>query len=288
VGYVGNNSIHLEQLRAINEEIPGTTPHLDRVPFRQFGRIQTVDASGIGNYHGLSAKLTKRYSQGLTFLSSYTWSKSIDTGSAIRTHDGDTLFPQNSYCLRCERGLSSFHVAHRWVNSILYDVPIGRGRPVEINNGFLNALAGGWQLGSILAWQSGFPLTVVSGRDQSNTGAGFDRPNATGIDPNDIQERTTQRWFNTAAYVLQPFGTFGNVGRNTLIGPGILSWDASLLKDFNITETQRVQFRWEAFNMPNHPNWGNPNANVTSQGYGSIGGTRTNMRQMQLALKYIF
>jgi hypothetical protein len=157
-----------------------------------------------------------------------------------------------------------------------------------VNNGLLNAIVGGWQAGSIIAWQSGFPITVISGRDQSNTGAGNDRPNATGADPNDIAQRSTERWFNTAAHVLQPFGTFGNVGRNTLIGPGIFNWDASLLKDFSFTETHRLQLRWEAFNVPNHPNWSNPNTNVTSPGYGSIGGTRTNMRQMQLALKYIF
>jgi outer membrane receptor protein involved in Fe transport len=288
LGYMGNNSVHLEQLRALNEEIPGTTPHLDRVPFAQFGRIQTVDASGIGNYHGFSAKLTKRYSSGLTFLSSYTWSKAIDTGSAIRTHGGDTLFPQNSYCLRCERALSSFHTAHRWVNSFLWDIPIGRGRPANVENRVLNAIVGGWQVGSIIALQSGFPLTVVSGRDQANTGGGFDRPNATGIDPNDIDHRTNERWFNTAAFVLQPFGSFGNVGRNTLIGPSIFNWDASLLKDFYFNEQHRLQFRWEAFNVPNHPNWSNPNANVSSPGYGTIGGVRTNMRQMQLALKYIF
>lgn len=287
-GYMGNNSVHLEQLRALNEEIPGTTPHLDRVPFAQFGRIQTVDASGIANYHAFSTKLTKRYSSGMTFLSAYTWSKTIDTGSAIRTHGGDTLFPQNSYCLRCERALSSFHTAQRWVNSFLWDMPFGRGRSVNVENPVLNAVVGGWQIGSIITVQSGFPITVVSGRDQSNTGAGFDRPNATGIAPNDIDNRTTQKWFNTAAYVLQPFGTFGNVGRNTLIGPSIFGWDASLLKDFNFNEQHRLQFRWEAFNVPNHPNWSNPNTTVTSSAYGSIGGTRTNMRQMQLALKYIF
>jgi hypothetical protein len=287
-GYMGNNSVHLEQLRALNEEIPGTTPHLQRVPFSQFGRIQTVDASGIGNYHAFSTKLTKRYSRGMTFLSSYTWSKAIDTGSAIRTHDGDTLFPQNSYCLRCERALSSFHTAHRWVNSFLWDIPIGRGRPVGVENGFLNTLVGGWQVGSIITLQTGFPFTITSGRDQSNTGAGFDRPNATGVDPDEIATRTTDRWFNTDAFVLQPFGTHGNVGRNTMIGPSLFNWDASLLKDFNFNERHRLQFRWEAFNVPNHPNWSNPNGNVTSPGFGTIGGTRGNMRQMQLALKYIF
>ncbi len=141
---------------------------------------------------------------------------------------------------------------------------------------------------SILTWQTGFPLTVTYGNDQSNTGAGFDRPNATGISPNDIAQRNTGKYFNTAAFVVQPFGTYGNVGRNTLIGPGIFSMDASILKNFNFTERTYLQFRFEAFNLPNHPNWGNPNTNPFSSGFGSIGGTRTNMRQLQLALKFVF
>jgi hypothetical protein len=288
-GYLGNQSHHLESLRAVNEEIPGTTPHIDRTPYPEFGRIQLVDNGGKGNYHGLSAKLTKRYSAGLTFLLGYTWSKSIDTGSAIRTHDGDTLFPQNSYCRSCERALSSFHTAHRYVGSILYELPVGKGRALDVQNGFLNAVVGGWQLGSILAIQTGFPFTVVSGSDRSNTGAGFDRPNATGQDPNlPGDQRSTARFFNTDAFVLQPFATHGNVGRNTMIGPSIFNWDASAHKNFNFTERHYLQFRAEAFNAANHPNWGNPNGNVQSPGFGVIGGTRTNMRQMQLALKFVF
>lgn len=289
LGYEGNESHHLEQLRAVNEEIPGTTPHSARVPFPEFGRIQLVDNAGNGNYHGFSTKLTKRYSSGLTYLFGYTWSKSIDTGSAIRTHDGDTLFPQNSACLQCDRGLSSFHVGHRIVTSALYDLPIGKGRALGIENPVANAVIGGWQIGSIFSYQTGFPITVSSGKDQANTGGGFDRPNATGVDPVLPRgQQTTEHFFNTAAYVLQPFGTFGNVGRNTLIGPRILSWDFSTHKDFNFTERYRLEFRWEAFNFSNHPNWSNPNTTLTSPGFGTIGGTRTNMRQMQFALKFVF
>jgi hypothetical protein len=288
IGYVGSQLRHLEQLRAVNEAIPAATGSIaSRSPFPEFGRIQLVDNGGTGNYNGLSVKLTKRYSAGLTYLLGYTWSKALDTGSAIRTHDGDTLFPQNSGCRACEYGLSSFNVAHRLTTSLLYDIPVGRGRSVDVG-GVLNAITGGWQVSSILAWQTGFPITVQYGNDQSNTGAGFDRPNATGISPDDVDQRTTARYFNTAAFVLQPFGTYGNVGRNTLIGPTIFSMDGSLLKNFNFTERQYLQFRFEAFNLPNHPNWSNPNTNIFSSGFGSIGGTRTNMRQLQLALKYVF
>jgi hypothetical protein len=289
IGYVGSQIRHLEGLRAVNEATPSPTGSIaERSPFPEFGRIQLVDNGGVGNYNGLSAKLTKRFSGGLTYLLGYTWSKTMDTSSAIRNHDGDTLFPQNSGCRSCEYGLSSFHTAHRVVSSVLFDMPFGKGRPHGIENPILNAIAGGWQVGSILTMQTGFPITVQFGQDVSRTGAGFDRPNATGIDPNDIAERTPNRFFNTGAYVLQPSGTYGNVGRNTLIGPGIFNFDGSLLKNFNVTESQYVQFRFEGFNVLNHPNWGNPNVNITNAAFGTIGGTRGNMRQLQLALKYVF
>jgi hypothetical protein len=290
IGYMGNISKHVEQLRAVNEASPSPTGSIaSRSPFPEFGRIQLVDNGGYGNYNALSAKLSKRYSSGLTFMGGYTWSRTLDTGSSIRTHDGDTLFPQNSGCRDCEYGLSSFHVGHRFVNSVIYDLPFGKGRQHAISNPVLNAIAGGWQVSSILAWQSGFPITVQYGQDRSNTGAGFDRPNATGISPDFNAPRTTEKYFNTDAFVLQPFGTYGNVGRNTLIGPGIFNLDGSLLKNFNFTEARYVQFRFEAFNALNHPNWGNPSVNITNPaGFGTIGNTRNNMRQLQMALKFVF
>ncbi|HYZ87244.1 MAG TPA: carboxypeptidase-like regulatory domain-containing protein [Bryobacteraceae bacterium] len=292
IGYVGSQIRHSEQLIAVNEAIPGPTGSIaQRSPFPEFGRIQLVDNGGTGNYNGFSLKLTKRYSNGLTYLVGYTWSKALDTGSAIRTHDGDTLFPQNSYCRDCEYGLSSFHTAHRLVSSVLYDMPFGRGRQFNIQNPILNAVAGGWQISNILSLQTGFPITVtIGGLDQSRTGGGFDRPNATGQDPYAVPggQRPT-RWYNLDAFAVQPSGTFGNVGRNTVIGPGIFQFDASLLKNFNITEDRYLQFRFEAFNALNHPNWGNPNTNVNNRNtFGTISGTRNNMRQLQLALKFVF
>lgn len=291
VGYEGSQLRHLEQLLAVNEAIPGpqSIPIAQRSPFPEFGRIQLVDNGGYGSYNSLAAKLTKRYSAGLTYLFGYTWSKTLDTGSAIRTHDGDTLFPQNSYCRNCDYGLSSFHTAHRFVSSTLYDLPIGRGRSVGIENPILNGIVGGWQAGAIITAQTGFPVTVtVGGLDQSKTGGGFDRPNATGISPY-LSTTSTSAYYNLAAFQVQPEGTFGNVGRNTLIGPGIFNFDASLHKDFNITEQHRLEFRWEAFNALNHPNWSTPNTNANDRiNFGTITGTRTNMRQMQFALKYVF
>ncbi|WP_031499525.1 TonB-dependent receptor [Bryobacter aggregatus] len=293
-GYLGSFSRHLESLRAVNEAVP-VDPAVsnlsvpNRSAFPNFGRIQLVDNSNHANYNSLGAKLTKRYSAGLTALFSYTWSKSIDTASAIRNQGGDTLFPQNSGCRNCERGLSSFNTQHRFVTSLLYDLPVGKGRMVNVSNGFADALVGGWQVGSIFTAQSGFPITVTNSTDISNTGALFDRPNATGISPQ-VSGVTTERAFNTAAFSLAAPGTYGNVGRNTFVGPNFYRWEFTSLKNFQMPyrEGHVLQFRFEAFNLPNHPNWGNPDTNIQSANFGRIRGTRGDMRNLQVALRYTF
>lgn len=293
VGYLGSVSHRLEALRAVNEALPAprtsglTIPQ--RSPFPNFGRIQLVDNGGNGNYNSLGVNVTRRYSHGLTYMIAYTWSKSIDTATAIRNQGGDTLFPQNSYCRHCERARSSHDVRHRYVTSALWELPFGRGRRVEIENPFLNGLFGGWQLGGILTLQTGFPVTVTQGGDPSNTGAFFDRPMSTGRRADLPRgQQDPQRFFDTTAFTRTPDGMHGNVGRNTLTSPGIINLDFSVLKDFRVREGHTLQFRFEAFNLPNHPNWANPNTNIIAAGFGQINGTRTNMRNLQFALKYVF
>src|SRR5262249_24616252 len=152
------------------------------------------------NYNALSVKLQRRFSKGLTYLFGYTWSRSIDYGSAIRVHNTDLLFPQSGYDLRAERGLSSFHVPHRSVTSILYELPFGKIRRFINQSSVADAVLGRWEIGSIFTLQSGFPQTVVAGRDQSNTGIGYDRVNATGKPVNlPTDQRTVDRWFDTSA-----------------------------------------------------------------------------------------
>jgi hypothetical protein len=173
----------------------------------------------------------------------------------------------------------------------VYDLPIGKGRPVNINNGFLNAVVGGWQVGGIWTLQTGLPQTItLGGTDRSVTGNGYDRPNATGISPY-LENPTPSRWYNRGAFVLQPLGTFGNVGRNNVIGPGIFAFDFDAHKEFVMPYSERhsLQFRLEAFNVLNHPVWSNPNGNFSSaSGFGTITGTAIPMRQVQVALKYSF
>lgn len=304
IGYLGSVSRRLEALRSVNEALPAPRTSglsvAQRSPFPNIGIIQAVDNGGKANYNSLATKLTKRYSSGLTYLIGYTWSKSIDTASSIRNQGNDTLFPMNSYCRDCERALSAFDVRHRFVSSGSYELPVGRGRALNVQNGVLNTLVGGWQIGSIITVQSGYPFNISQSGDPSNTGHTFDRPNATGIDPDANWTRTPSKWFNPAAYVKTPDGTHGNLGRNSGTTPGLFGWDFSMLKDFNFTERHKLQFRFEAFNFPNHPNWGNPSGNVNAgsaiagqplapnSNFGVITSTRTNMRNLQFGLKYIF
>jgi len=292
IGYLGSVSRRLEALRSANEarEAPRTSglSVAQRSPFPNFGIIQLVDNGGKGNYNSLGAKFTKRYSQGLTYLLSYTWSKSIDTSSSIRNQGNDTLFPMNSYCRQCERARSAHDVRQRFVTSVLYDLPVGKGRAASVENPALNAIVGGWQVGSIITIQSGLPQNIGQGGDPSNTGHTFDRPNATGISPLKGWNSTNAAYFNPAAFSRAADGFHGNLGRNALDAPGLLAWDFSMLKDFNFTEQYKLQFRFEAFNIMNHPVWSAPDSNIVSANFGLISGTRTNMRNLQFALKFIF
>jgi len=290
-GYLGSISRKLESLRAVNEALPGSVGSVQtRSPYPTFGRIQLVDNGANAEYNSGSIKLTKRFSAGYSLLASYTYERSVDDSSGIRVQGQDTLFPQNSYCLKCEWGLSAFDTRHRFVTSALWDLPVGKGRRVDVQNPFANAFAGGWQIGGIWTLQSGFPQTItIGGSDRSGGGGLFDRPNATGISPY-MSNPTPSAWFNPAAFVLEPAGTFGNVGRNTAIGPGFFTLDFSAHKEFRMpySEQHTLQFRFEAFNVLNHPVWGAPNSNTQSSGFGTVTGTAVAMRQLQLALKYYF
>ena len=306
VGYLGSESHHLYGFQNANQGIPSTVGAAStHLPFADFGVIQLVRDAVNADYNSLSFKVTKRFNQGLSVLSNFTWSKSLDDSSGIRTQAYDTLFPQNSYCIRCERGLSSFNVPLRWVSSVLYELPVGRGKRLNINNGFLNAVVGGWQTGGTMTVQNGVPLTVtIGGVDNSVTQNGYDRPNATGVSPYP-SNHTTAQWYNPAAFVVAPAGTYGNVGRNSLSSPGVFAMDTELHKSWTLpySDHHRVQLRFEAFNVLNHPNWGGPNGNILAgaaipgalagsahAGFGVISGLLqgTAMRQLQVALKYTF
>jgi len=303
VGYLGAMAHKLQSWFSYNEPAPAATgtPRL-RFPFPELDPGWTMNGVGNSNYHSLAIKVEKRLSGGLTAMSGYTWSKSIDVSSGARAHFGEQQFQQSSYCQKCERGLSNFNVAHRLVTSTLYELPFGKGKHFLNGGGVTNAVLGGWQLSSILTMQSGTPATVISGYDSSNRGTSIDRPDATGQTvalPRGEQD--PNRFFNTSAFKRAVTGTLGNVGRNTVIGPGIINWDLSLIKNIQLGETRQLQFRFETFNLPNHPNWAfaptgaagsnlavGSSTNISDANFGRIRNTRTDMRDIQVGLKFIF
>jgi hypothetical protein len=306
VGYLGSVSHHLAGFMNQNEGIPSTVGSAaSHLPFADFGYIQSVEDGGNAEYNSFALKVTKRFSQGFSLTTAYTHAISIDDTSGIRVQGYDTLFPQNSYCIRCDRGPSSFDTRNRLVIAPLYELPVGKGKLLNINNPVADAIIGGWQAGGIMTLQSGIPVALnIGGVDRSNTQSTYDRPDATGLS-SAASNPSTAGWWNRDAYVEDAFGSFGNVGRDTAISPALFSINAEIHKNFRMpyNEHHQLQFRAEAFNLLNHPNFGEPNANILAGAqspgqpatYPHVGfGTITTllsgvpMRQLQLGLKYTF
>jgi hypothetical protein len=291
--YFGSVGRHLRRLMSYNNPEPSQQANSNLArPFPLFGSVQVMAAPSSSEYNALYLKLQKRFSQGVSFLSSFSYGKSIDNGSGIRTSDGDSLTPSNNYDLGLETGLSAFDFRRRWTTSWLWDLPIGEGRKWLNRGGAVDLVLGGWQVGGILTLQDGFPFTVTCGPGNIQNGGGPCYPDATGIDWRlSGDERTRTRYFNTDAFVdrLPAGGPFryGTVPRNSLIGPGIISLDASANKRF-MMGSKYLELRLEAFNLPNHPIFGQPGTQLRTPNYGVITSTRLDSRQVQVGLKYVF
>jgi hypothetical protein len=295
IGYNGALHRKLQGLQNKNAPLPGTTNILLRRPYPAYGFQQIVTGEGFGNYNGLGAKFTTRLTSGFTAMISYTWSQALDNTSAIRGTNAD-ITPQDNRCLDCEYGHSAYNTPHRFVTSTIWELPFGRGKRFAARGGVLDHIVGGWEIGSILTVQSGRPINTAAGYDAPGTGSfGDPRLNSNGGDPYlHGDERTAERWLDRRSFFYTAPGTFGNIARNRLLGPSQFLWDFSTLKNFRIMEGHRLQFRFEAFNFPNHPVLGNPgaswgsNANNPVPDFGRIRGTAISMRQVQFGLKYIF
>lgn len=296
VAYVGSKGTNLLTARDINQPQPSVLP--PGLPFvprpdPRFDDINLLESRANSNYHSLQTRLQQRLSRGLAALVSYTWAKSIDDASNFFSSAGDPNFPQNSYNVRAERGRSNFDVRHRLSVSYSYDLPFGRGKRYLADDGLASKLLGGWQSFGVVTWQSGRPFTValLSEIDNSGTGRsilGFganDRPNLVG-NP-ELSSHSPSQWFNTAAFAFPAPGTFGNAGRNIVDGPGYQSVNASLVKNTPLTESVKLQFRVEAFNLFNHPNFNLPDNFLGSPTFGQISSAR-DPRHLQFGLKLLF
>lgn len=292
LAYVGSKGTKLLTARDINQARPSpVSPNLRPDP--RFDDIDILESRANSNYNALQVRLQQETDFGLSFISSYTWSKSIDDASGFFTSAGDANFPQDSNDVRLERGLSNFDVRHRFSMGYGYDLPIGKGHSVLGDNGWVTHLFSGWQTYGLITLQSGRPFTValLSDIDNSNTGRsnlGFganDRPNVIGNPVSSNQ--TPNQWFNTSAFAFPQFGTFGDSGRNTLIGPEFQNVNASLVKDTKIKESLNIQFRAEVFNLFNHPNFDLPDNFLGSPTFGQIRSAQA-PRHIQFGLKLLF
>jgi len=300
VTYMGSAGIKLRRLASYNLPQPRPGNPNDNRAFPKFnGAFQNMYAAAHSNYHSLQARLQHRFSHGFTLLSSYAYSKSIDNGSGVRTTDGDPLTPMDpDRSLWRDRGLSAFDFRHRLTNSFLFELPFGKGRKYGISNSAANAVLGGWQMGGILTFQSGFPFSAFCGPGNIQNGAGgWCAPDAISGQNGNDGPKTVEKYFNTGAFVdrlgqnaaaITDF-RFGTNGRNTLIGPGIIGLDASVNKAFAWSEgRQKVDLRGEFFNLPNHANFSQPGSTLRTANFGVIGSTRIDSRQIQVALRYSF
>ncbi|HEV7474915.1 MAG TPA: TonB-dependent receptor [Pyrinomonadaceae bacterium] len=296
VAYVGSKGTKLLTARDINQPQPSALP--PGLPFvprpdPRFDDIDLLESRANSSYQSLQARFERRLTRGLAALVSYTWSKSIDDASNFFSSAGDPNFPQNSYNARAERGRSNFDVRHRLSASYSYDLPFGKGRRYFADDGWVTSLLSGWQSFGIVTLQSGRPFTVALLSDIDNSGTGRsilgfganDRPNVVG-NPN-LDQRSPERWFNTAAFAFSAPGTFGNAGRNILDGPGYQTVNMSFVKNTNLSEQFNLQLRAEFFNLFNHPNFNQPDNFLGSPAFGRISSAR-DPRHVQFGVKLLF
>ena len=301
-GYLGSRGFH--QIRNIeaNQAIPeirsdgsyffpvGSTR---RNPNFESMRLRATD--GNSWYNGMILGASRRFSQGLMLQASYTLGKSIDEGSqAVGSGDfSNSSQPRYGWDRKDNKGPSDFDIRHNFVFNYSYELPIAQG-----DGGLTSALAGGWQVAGIVTLRSGVPFTPALGFDRARalprSGGAGQRPSwAPGRNAGNAILGGPDQYFDPTAFVLPEAGTFGDVKRNELVGPGFASWDMSVNKNFGLPGTKRIQLRFEVFNILNRANFALPDTTVftsagLSESAGEITGTVTDARQMQLGIKFEF
>ncbi len=286
VGYVGTRGTHLNLNLDENVAAPGPGAVPARRPYPSVATISAWEPRGPSSYNGLQASLEKRFTSGVSFLAAYTYSRSLDEGAGGNSSTGESRINiQNPRNLSADYGLSNFNYGQRFTLSSVYQMPFGKGRKFLTNAGRLtDALVGGWQISSIVTAQSGAPFSVSLSTPTANTGT-FTRPNRICNGNLPSSKQTINAFYDTSCFVTPALNTFGNAGRNILIGPGLGTWDLGADKDFALTERFALQFRSEFFNVLNRANFGLPNGSIGSAAQGTITTVITNARQIQFALR---
>jgi hypothetical protein len=241
---------------------------------------------GSGNYNSLQLQLTRSLFKGLAATVAYTWSKSIDEGcSGFFGTEGCGI--QQIYNIRAERSVSAFDVPQNFVATYNYQLPVGRGKMLNVDNRFLDLLVGGWQYSGFVRLNSGTPYTVNIAADVANIGnSGYERPNLVG--PRNPSNQTHNHWLDASSFAIPAQYTYGSMGRNALRTQFYKGWDMSLLKEFQIYDRLHARFNVDAFNIFNHPIFGQPDSGLTDQQFGVIGYTASGTRAVQLSAKITF
>lgn len=287
--YIGNKSTHLYSADEQNPAIYGPGATLTNTNQRRllyklnpaagvyYATINLLDDGDNANYNALRLSARHRFGHNFTLLSVYTYSHCLQDAETLPNKLSGNQY-QNPYNRNADYGACDYDIRHNLVNSIVVNSPKFSNRAVE-------ALAGNWQLAFQITAHSGFPFSPLTGVDASLTGVGLDRPNVVG-NPY-VQNLNTLLWVTPSAYVANVPGTYGNAGANSLVGPGYFDWDTNLSRFFPIHEQQRVELRFEFFNMLNHTNFANPVNNLHSSTFGLIQ-SAADPRILQFAAKYLF
>ena len=272
--YVGSESRHLfiqPMYNAPTADHMGPGPVAPRSPFPFFGQFPWDTNSGVASYNALQIKVQKRFSQGLTFLGSYTYSHCLSIQD-----EGQSGSIQNPYDWSADKGNCDFNVPQIFVFSYAYQIPYGKGMHWGSSaSGVENAILGGWQISGITTAETGLPFTATANATDVaniNPSSETERANPTGqpLLPSGFVQ-SAQAWYNPAAFTTPPRYTFGALGRNTLRGPKAITWDFALLKNFRLTEALQLQFRSEFFNIFNNVNFAPPGGGA-SGGFATLGG----------------
>jgi outer membrane receptor protein involved in Fe transport len=286
--YVGSRGSNLVTARDLNQPLQASPSPLNLRPNPAFNDVIVLESAGRSRYDSLQLRFEQRGARGLSAVVSYTLGQAKDDASGFFASAGDPNFPQDSYDRAAEYSRASFDVRHRFSAGLAWEVP-----HVDVNSTVARAFATGWQLSGVLTFQSGRPLTValLPEFDNSNTGRtslGFganDRPDVIG-DPQ-LADPTPERWLDTAAFTIPPFGSFGNAGRNIVEGPGLANVNFAAMKLFPVGGGARLQARLEVFNLFNRANFNQPDNFLGSPTFGQVLSAQS-PRRVQIGIKAIF
>lgn len=292
LSYVGNLSRKLPSPNLSINQIPPSqlslgTSQRDR-PFPQFSNVSIIFPTlGVSNYHAMVLRVEKRFSHGLNFLSTYTWSKFLNNTDEGGAALGETGVYSDFYNRRLDYGPSANDIRHRFTWSSVYELPFGREKR-SVSYPALRRVIGDWSVGLVAALQSGPPFTVTTQTNTTNAfSAGALRADVLRNPELPSDQRTIDHWFDTSAFSQPAPLAFGNSGRGILRGAGNITFDFSALKNISLSEAKQFQFRLEIFNAFNRPNFHLPGHVFGGPGFGVVSSAAPG-RQLQFGLRFVF